>query len=79
MPTVEHSSPETAERVHRLLRSYAVDGTVSASTRDLAAELSIGRSTALRAIHRLVNQGAISVARRGTGHRYPTTYYVGGL
>lgn len=75
----ELSSPETALRVHDLLRAYADEnGFVSASLTDLAAELVIGRETARRAVARLIADDGLSVARRGTGHRYPTTYRVAG-
>ena len=72
----EISSRETARRVLRLIRGQARDGLVSASVRDLAAELSVGRSTANRAVTRLLASGEIRVARKGSGHLYPTTYLV---
>ena len=72
------SSPETAERVFRMLHRVHRDGFVSASCRDIAEELQIGRSTAQRALNRLADEGRLTVARRGSGHLYPTTYRIGG-
>jgi DNA-binding transcriptional regulator YhcF (GntR family) len=72
----ELSSQETSERVLDALRKYARGHLVSASVRDLATELSIGRATVNRAIHRLVEEGKVTVARQGTGHLYPTTYLI---
>lgn len=72
----EYASPETSRRVLDLMRRQALDGLVAVSARDLAAELSIGRQTALNALRRLLDDGEIAVARRGTGHLYPTAYRV---
>lgn len=76
---MEPASPETAERVYRHLTNQAnAGGYVSVSIRDVADALSIGRSTACRALGNLLENQTVQVARKGTGHLYPTTYYVHG-
>jgi predicted ArsR family transcriptional regulator len=69
MPTL--SSPETAERVLAYLREHP-----TASFREIGYALSIGRSTADRAVQRLIAEGVVTVERLGTGAGYPTTYRV---
>ena len=79
MSAEEVASHETAERVMGLLVRQSRDGMTAASIRDLALELSIGRSTAQRALRRLERENRITVARRGSGHLYPTTYRLNGV
>ena len=65
------SSPETAEKV---LDYIAVNET--ASVREVAAALGIGRNTALNGINRLLHEDRLLILRKGTGAGYPTTYAV---
>lgn len=76
--SAEYSSPETAVRAHKFLwaRREKQNGTTTASIREIAEGLSVGRNTAHRAIARLLEMRHIEVARRGTGDGYATTYNV---
>jgi len=67
--TQELSSPETAVVVLAHIEKHP-----SASLRSVARDLGIGRTTAQRAVRRLIAEGRLEVVRRGTGDRYPTTY-----
>lgn len=70
----EQSSPETAELVLEYLCDRASNGLVTASNRKIADDLEIGRTTAARAIARLLTDEKVIVDRLGTGHLYPTRY-----
>jgi hypothetical protein len=69
-------SHETCIRALLVLREATPDsaGRVSMSCRALAGRLCVGRQTALKALRALTAAGAIEVARKGTGHQYPTVY-----
>jgi hypothetical protein len=75
--TAALSSPETADDVLTWM-TLRCDGTgrVTASHRDIAAALGIGRTTAANAIARLLAAHRVVVLRRGTGYRYPTVWCV---
>lgn len=49
---------------------------MTASNRAIAKELSIGRTTAARAVARLLTDEAIVIDRLGTGDQYPTRYRI---
>jgi DNA-binding IclR family transcriptional regulator len=70
----ERSSPERAAEVLAYLRHISVGDEATASIRSIAAELHIGRSTAMRALNVLVEDGHLVVARRGTGFLYDTRF-----
>lgn len=67
----EVSSPETADRVLGALELRPVS-----SIRDLGDELGIGRSTAQRAVQRLILDGRLRVVRMGTGDGYASRYEI---
>jgi hypothetical protein len=74
---MEPCSPQTALRVHALLKNHTdEDGLIIGSQAELARRLGIGRSTAWRACHRLLALGSLEVVRKGTGDGYPTIYRV---
>ncbi|MFC5676040.1 helix-turn-helix domain-containing protein [Aeromicrobium endophyticum] len=70
----ERSSPERAAEVLAYLRHISVGDEVTASIRSIAVALHIGRSTAMRALHTLIEDGHLQVARRGTGFLYDTRF-----
>lgn len=72
--TTEPSSPEAAQRVLTILQDRAIGDIAAMSVRQIGDALGIGRSTASRALHRLVSEGKISEHRRGTGDGYPSQW-----
>lgn len=71
MTTREVAAPERSRQVLEYLAEHP-----TASFRDISAELGIGRTTANRAVYRLIDENKLVVERMGTGDGYPTTYRV---
>lgn len=77
---IEKSSPETADRVLRLLSAAGgpdeSDNEITISGRDIARQLGIGRQTANRALARLRVDGRVELVRAGTGRDYPSVWRI---
>ena len=73
-PAVEQSSPETAALVLAFLGDTPPGQ--ARSLAEIGAACGIGRSTAGRAVRRLLDAGSVTVSRLGTGDGYASVYTV---